>query len=123
MTFRKLNWIQNIKVQMYEKAWKRKHDPYTPINMHELVSWYEMLMFKVLMEEAGVLNYNLPVNPPLHYRCTYLFMKPMEQLFLNPTARTLMFPRVLIAENDINISDEIARKARIRMTQEDKPWF
>ena len=77
---RKLTWIQRVKVQMYEEAWKRKHDPYTPINMHEIVSWYEMLMFKVAMEEAGELNYNLPVNSPLYYRCTYLFMKPIEQL-------------------------------------------
>ena len=83
---------------MYEEAWKRKHDPYTPINMHEIVSWFEMLMFKVVMEEAGVLNYNLPVNPPLYYRCTYLFMKLMKQLVLNATALTLMFPRVLFAE-------------------------
>ena len=121
--FRKLTWIQRVKLQMYEEAWARKHDPYTPIYMHEIVSWYEMLMFKVAMEEAGVLNYQLPVNPPLHPRCTYLFMKPMEQLFLNPTALILMFPRVLIAENDIDISDAIEREERIRMAQEDKPWF
>ena len=81
--------------------------------MHEIASWYEMLMFKVVMEEAGELNYNLPVNPPLYYRCTNLFMKPMEQQFLNATALTLMFPRVLFAENDINISDKIAREERI----------
>ena len=77
LMFRKLNWIHNVKVQMYEEDWKRKHDPYTPVNMHKIVSWYEMLMFKVAMEESGELNYNLPVNPPLYYRCTYLFMKPM----------------------------------------------
>ena len=64
LMFRKLNGIQNIKLQMYEDNWKRKHDPYTPVNMHEIVYWYEMLMFKVVMEESGELNYNLPVNPP-----------------------------------------------------------
>ena len=123
LMFRKLTWIQRVKLQMYEEAWKRKHDPYTPFNMHEIVSWYEMLMFKVAMEEAGELNYQLPVNPPLYYRCTYLFMKPIEQLFIHGTALTLMFPRVLLAENDINISDVREREERIRMAQEDKPWF
>ena len=30
LMFTKLNWIQNVKVQMNEENWKRKHDPYTP---------------------------------------------------------------------------------------------
>ena len=67
---------------MYEENWKKKHDPYTPFYMHEIVSWYEMLIFKVAMEEKGEPNYVMPVNPPLYHRCTYLFMKPMEQIFL-----------------------------------------
>ena len=25
LMFRKLNWIQNVKVQMYKEDWKRKH--------------------------------------------------------------------------------------------------
>ena len=122
LMFRKLNWIQNIKVQMYEESWKRKHDPYTLFCMHEIVSWFEMLMFKEAMEESGELNYNLPVNLPLYFRCTYLFMKPMEQLFLYGTTLTLMFPRVLDAES-ANISDVRERDERIRMAHEDKPWF
>ena len=63
LMFRKLTWIQRVKVQMYEENWKRKHNPYTPVNMHEIVYWYEMLMFKVRMEESGELNYVMPVNP------------------------------------------------------------
>ena len=90
---------------MYEENWKRKHDPYTLFYMHEIVSWFEMLMFKVAMEEIGELSYVLPVSPPLHLRCTYLFLKPMEQLFLYGTTQTLMFPRVLHSET-ANISDE-----------------
>ena len=122
LMFRKLNWIQNVKVQMYEEDWKKKHDPYTLVNMHEIVSWFEMLMFKVRMEERGELNYVLPDNSPIHPRCTYLFMKPMEQLFLYETTQTLMFPRVLYSET-ANISDVDERDERIRMAQEDKPWF
>ena len=59
----KFTWIQDVKVEMYEKNWKRKHDPYTPVYRHKIVSWYEMLKFIVIMEEAGVLNYNLPGTP------------------------------------------------------------
>ena len=62
---------------MFQENCKRKHDPYTPVYRHEIVSWFEMLTFKLIMEEAGVLNFNLPVNPPLHVGCTYLYMKPM----------------------------------------------
>ena len=70
------------KVQMYEENWKRKHEPYTLVNMHEIVSWYEMLMFKVRMEESEELNYVMPVNPPIRFSGTFLHMKPMEQLYI-----------------------------------------
>ena len=82
-----------------------------------------MLTLQVIMEEKGVLNYNLPVNPPLHVICTYLNMKPMEQLFLYDLTETLMYPRTLWCETDNNISDVRKREARIRMSLEDKPWF
>ena len=106
---------------MYEENWKRKHDPYTPVYRHEIVSWYEMLKFIVIKKEAVELNYNLP-DTPLSVKCTYLYMKPMEQLFLFDLAPTLMYPRILWCETD-NISDEVEREERIRMALEDKPWF
>ena len=105
LMFRKFNWIRNVNIQMFEESWKRTHDPYTPVNMHEIVSWYEMLTFQVIMEEEGVLNYNLPVNPPLHVICTYLYMKPMVQLFIYDLTKTLMYSRTLWCETDNNISD------------------
>ena len=77
LMFRKFNWVNNVKIQMFEKKWKRKHDQYTPVYRHEIVSRYERLKYIVIMEEAGVLNYNLP-DTPLSVRYTYLYMKPME---------------------------------------------
>ena len=105
LMFRKLTWIQMVKVQMYEENWKRNHDPYTPVNMHEIVSWYEMLMFKVRMEEYGELNFVMPVNPPIRFNGTFLYMKPIEQLYIYDLVQTLMFPRVLHSETDDAITD------------------
>ena len=108
---------------MYEKNWKRKHDSYTPVNMHEIVSWYEMLMFKVRIQESRELNYVMPVNPPIRFNGTCLYMKPMEQLYIYDLVQTLMFPRVLHSETDDEITDVNERNERIGMAYEDKPWF
>ena len=39
-------------------------------------------MFKVRMEESEELNYVMPVNPPIRFSGTFLFMKPIEQLYI-----------------------------------------
>jgi hypothetical protein len=90
--------------------------------MHEIVSWYEMLMFKVRMEESGELNYVMSDIPPIRFNGTFLYTKPMKQLYLYDLVQTLMFPRVLYSETE-NISDVNERNERIRMAHEDKPWF
>jgi hypothetical protein len=83
---------------------------------------YYNLMFYVRMKNRGELNYDMPVNPPLIFRCTFLFMKPMEQLFLYNPAPTLMFSRVLYSKT-ASISDINERDEQIRMAQKDKPWI
>jgi hypothetical protein len=55
----------------------------------------------------------MPVIPPICFNGTFLYMKPMEQLYLYDLVQTLMFSRVLYSEteNISNVKESRRKKA------------
>ena len=90
---------------------------------HVLPTWYPYLRDNVRMENTDLeWNYVIPFNPPLREVMTFLYMKPIEQLFAwAPTNFVNDYPKVTSGEILNHITPSNERTERIGMAKEDNP--
>ena len=63
-------------------AWRAMYGLDVPVPSAFMPTWFELLIYYCLMEESEELYYSPPVIPPLRPNVTFLYMKPIELIFL-----------------------------------------
>ena len=93
-----------------------------PVPSAFMPTWFELLIYYCLMEESEELYYSPPVIPPLRPNVTFLYMKPIELIFLQgANLFTNYYPQTLWPEIISTATPAIERTERVRMALEDNP--
>ena len=103
-------------------AWRAMYGLDVPVPFAFMPTWFELLIYYCLMEDSEELYYSPPVIPPLRPNVTFLYMKPIELIFLQgANLFTNYYPQTLWPEIISTATPEIERTERVRMAQEDNP--
>jgi hypothetical protein len=63
-------------------AWRAMYGLDVSVPAALMPTWFELLIYYCLMEESEELYYSPPVIPPLRPNVTFLYLKPIELIFL-----------------------------------------